>query len=257
VKGHHDLRLVCLLTVICALGSLVTVIGPVRIVFAAPLALALPGYAITAAAFGRRRLGLIEMVPLTVGISLAALVLGSIVLNYTPGGIQGGAWLVLLTLVVLGCCRLAAVRRGDAPPRQLPLHLPRLTARTGVLLGGALAVTAAALTLAQVTLPAGNAYGFTELWLVPTDQTPVVARVGVASEQQHRTAYRLVVTVGDAQPVSRRVVLDPGEKLSLDFSAPPAPKPTPVEANLYLRGEPQQPYRSVSGWVPASGETAP
>jgi uncharacterized membrane protein len=257
MKGHHDLRLVSLLTVICALGSLVTVIGPVRIVFAAPLALVLPGYAIAAAAFGRRRLGLIELVPLTVGISLSALVLGSVVLNYTPGGIRGGTWIALLVLLVLGCCRLAAVRRGPGSSRQLPLQLPRLSGRAAILLVGALALTAAALTLAQTTLPAGSAYGFTELWLVPTDQTPVVARIGVASQQQRRTAYRLVVKVGDAAPVSRKVVLEPAEKLSLDFSAPPTPQPTPVEADLYLRGEPKVPYRSVSGWVPSSGETTP
>ena len=56
------------------------------------------------------------MLALSVGLSLAMLALGSLVLNYVPGGIRACSWAVLLVLVVLAASREAALRRRPRRP---------------------------------------------------------------------------------------------------------------------------------------------
>jgi len=241
------------MTLICAVGSLITPLGAVRIVFAAPLALFLPGYAITTAIFGPRQPRWPEMVPLTFSVSLATITLGGILLNYTPGGIRGLPWALLLTLVILACCRVAAVRRSRLPGARRRLVLPRATPIGAILLVGCLALTAAALILAQRTLRADRALGYTELWMAPRAQTGAVARIGVTSQQQHPTAYRLRIKLGDEQqPVERSFSLDPGQSLTLNLSHPPSTRTVPIEARLFKRHDPSAVYRSIRGWLPAA-----
>src|SRR6187397_103616 len=101
MRGHRDLRLVAAAAIVCAVVALITPLGPVRVVFAAPLALILPGYALTSALFGSNRPEPLQWLALTLGVSLACLALGSLLLNYVPGGIGGLAWAILLVLIVL------------------------------------------------------------------------------------------------------------------------------------------------------------
>lgn len=258
MREQRDLRLVVAATALCAVGSLITPLGAVRIVFAAPLTLFLPGYAITAAVFGPRQPRWPEMVPLTVSISLATIALGGILLNYTPGGIRGLPWTLLLTLVIVACCQVAAVRRSRLPTKRRRLELPRVTPTGAILLVACVALTAAALALAQTTLRAENALGYTELWMVPREQTGVAARIGVTSQQQNPTAYRLEVKFGDRrQKIKRSFELEPGETLNLHFSHPPAAQPVSIKAQLFKRGKPHKVYRSVDGWLPAAKESSP
>jgi hypothetical protein len=254
MRGHRDLRLVAAATAICVFGSLITPLGATRIVFAAPLALFLPGYAITAAVFGSRSLGRLDLVPLSVGISLAALILGSILLNYTPGGLRGVPWALLLLLIVLGGCRVAALRREPAPARQPAISIPKVTPTAAILSAGCVAMAAAALILAQTTLHADRAFGYTELWMSPPDQSGRVARIGVTSEQQHPTNYRLEVQFGDLpQPVVSTFTLAPGESRTLSLKRGPSPQMVPVKATLFKRGHPHTVYRRVDGSLPAAG----
>ncbi len=253
MRRHPDLRLVLAATVVCALVSLITTLGAIRAVFAVPLALVLPGYSITAAVCGRRRLNWAQLIPLTLGVSLATLVLLSIVLNYTPGGIRGLPWVFVLVAVVLGSCRAAAVRRGR-PGRRRQAWKPRWpTPRAALLSVGCLTTVAMALILAQTTLRAGNLYGYSELWLVPTtQQTHPRAVVGVRSEAEHRTSYRLVATLGGGTPLVHEFKLEPGQSRSFEFGYRPGPRTTRVRAELYRRIAPDSVYRRVSGWLPAA-----
>jgi hypothetical protein len=256
LKGHRDLRLVAVATVLCAALSVITPLGAVRIIFAAPLALFLPGYAIAAAASRRRPLGWPELLPLSVGISLAALALGSILLNYTPGGLRGGPWALLLTLVTLGSCWVAALRRPTNRPRRATTVMPKPAPAVAILSAGGVAMAIAALILAQTTLHADGAFGYTQLWMIPPAQSNRAARIGVTSEQQRPTAYRLVATLGDGSPpLNRSFTLSPGESQLLSLEPASSTQAVPVVARLYKRGRPDEVYRQVSGWV-AAGEEA-
>jgi len=261
MRGHRDLRLLLALTVVCAIGSLITPLGAVRVIFAVPLTLVFPGYAIVAAAFASRPLAWPERVPLTLGISLACLALSSLVLNYTPGGIRGLPWVLILVLVVFFCCRSAATRRGRSSrrgrtDRQEADPLPKLGKPrpvTAILAAVALAMVAAALVLAQATFDNNNAAGYTQLWVSPPKPTDTFAQIGVTSEQQQTRGYRLVVEVeGEDSPLVQTFELEPSQthltKVNSDSESPVG-----VEAKLYLRSNPTKVYRRVSTQLNPAG----
>lgn len=248
MREQRDLRLILALTVVCAVGSLITPLGAVRVIFAVPLALILPGYAITAAVFGSHLPAWPERIPLTLGIGLASAALASLVLNYVPGGIQGLPWALLLVLIVLLACISAARRRGRRGRRQPP-SLPSMKPRpvTAVLGIGTVAMVVVALILAQATPENDHASGFTQLWIAPPKPTDVSTRIGITSEQQQTRAYRLVVKVeGEAKPEIETFELEPSQTHLVKIDSGGTGTPAGVEAKLYLRSDPSRVYRRVS-----------
>ena len=249
MRGHRDLRLILALTLVCAVGSLITPLGAVRVIFAVPLALILPGYAIAAAVFGPNLPAWPERIPLTLGISLASAALASLVLNYLPGGIHGFPWTLLLVLIVLLACSSAARRRGRQRGRRQPLSLPSLKPRAiTVVLGiGTVAMVVVALIVAQATPENDRAAGFTQLWIAPPKLTDVSTRIGITSEQQQTRAYRLVVEVeGKAKPEIETFELEPTQTHLVKIDSGGTTPPAGVEAKLYLRSDPSRVYRRVS-----------
>jgi hypothetical protein len=241
---------------LCAVLGLLTPWEAVSLVFAAPLALVLPGYAIVAAAFARRELDGPRYAVLSVALSLAMLALGALVLNYAPGGIRGFSWAVLLVAVVLAACRAAAVRRKGkitAIPRP-QLHLSRIELGLGL---GGLAAVVAALALASATLPASSAVGFTELWVLPVPGSGgSEARIGVRSEEQATTGYDLGIRIGRKGGIVRHSFsLAPGESRVFTVGPPAtlAESTVPVVATLLLDADPRHVYRRVNGSLVALG----
>lgn len=256
MRGHPDLRLLTWGALLCAVAALLAPWGLVSLLFAAPLALAMPGYAIVSAAFARRPLDRPRLAVLSVALSLAVLALGALVLNYAPGGIRGTSWAILLLLVVLGCARAAALRRDGKPAT---LRRPRMRL-SGVELGmgaGALAAFVAALVLSSATLPAKDALGFTELWIVPAPESEgSKARIGVKSEEQQATEFDLGIRIGRDRLVRRSFTLAPGEEEVVGVGRAPGPAGTevPVVATLLLDEDPTTVYRRVRGTLTATGE---
>jgi hypothetical protein len=250
VRGHRDLRLLLALTLLCAAGSLIVPLGAARVIFAVPLALVLPGYAIAAAAFGSRLPAWPARLPLTLGVSLACLALGGLVLNYTPGGIRGLPWALLVSLVVLVACLIAARRRGPPDRKPSPVLRLRPSPASAIVGAGALALVAAALILAQRTVHSDQVFGFTQLWVAPSLPTVSKTQIGVTSEQQRRSGYRLVVEV-DGQPgrLVKNFELEPGQTRTVTVGAGRSTPPIRLKARLYLRGNPHTVYRRVSTWL--------
>jgi hypothetical protein len=135
-------------------------------------------------------------------------------------------------------------------------------AGAGLLLG-ALACVTGALVITFTTSSARHADGYTALWLLPPTQGNAReggARIGVGSEEQERSSYRLRVRVGDRPAeIVREFRLEPGETrvlkvnpmLPLDSAAPPVP----VRAKLFLQSAPEDVYRRVSGWLAEPGRS--
>jgi Protein of unknown function (DUF1616) len=254
MRGHRDLWIVTGLALLCALLAPLLPIDVLSLLFALPLALFLPGYALTAAIFARREIGRAQVWVLSAGLSLAVLALGALLLNYVPSGIGPVSWAVLLLLVVLNGCRVAALRRpgptGDNRARPWPQL--RFTAAGAGLLLGALACTTVALAITFDTHSAPHADGYTAMWLLPptpSDAPAGGARIGVESEQQSRTAYRLQIRIGGrAEEIVRSFSLNPGETRVLKLQ-PRVPSAAPIKAKLFLQSEPGDVYRRVSGWL--------
>ncbi len=258
MRGHDDLEAAVGTAALCALLALVLPFEPLRMLLAAPLALFLPGYAIAAAIFARNRIERRQFLLFSVGLSLAVLALGALVLNYGPGGVRGWSWALLLFLVVLGCCRGAALRRPRGARAPVSWALPRPNVgQTALLAGGGLALVAA-VVLAFTPLAATNATGFTEMWISPLPGDNGV-RVGIGSAERDDSSYRLVVNFGGSREVTRRLELEPGQRQVLalgESAAASSLVPVPVTATLFKEDSPtpNAPFRQVSTWLgPAGG----
>jgi uncharacterized membrane protein len=265
MRGHRDLVIASATAVLCGVVVLCVPLEGVRLAAAVPLSLLLPGYAITAAAFGRRQLQRPQLLLLSVGMSLATLAIGGLVLNYVPGGLRAASWAGLLLLVVLGGCTIAALRRPRPANRDLPGLRPQVQPVDGThVLGTALAGVAAvlavgmALAISWTPVPAKNAVGYTRLWMLPSGgATRAPMRIGVDSEEQHPVAYKLEVQVGRRHtPFSSRLVLRPGQGRVLQLRVRRRPPGSvPVTALLFRRDHPNAVYRRVTGWI--AGAQAP
>jgi hypothetical protein len=260
MRDHGDLEAAVTAAALCAMLTLVLPFEPLRMLLAAPLTLFLPGYAITAAIFARTLIPPRQFLVFSVGLSLAVLALGALLLNYMPGGIRAWSWALLLFLVVLGCCRGAALRRPKRAPAPISWALPRPNgAQAALLAGGGLAIVAA-IALAFTPLSATDATGFTEAWIQPLDKGNGV-RIGVGSAERHDSSYHLVVRFGKGRAVTRQFGLQPGQKEVLIVgdnraAASPTGAAIPVTAILYKEDslEPDHPFRRVSTWLaPARG----
>lgn len=258
MRGHRDLRMVTAAALVCALIAVVVPLEAVRFVVALPLALVFPGYAISAAVFADKPLQRPQVLLLSLGLSLATLALGALALNYVPGGINTVSWAVLVVGVVAGACTAAASRRPGRTEETLLIPGLRIGRRDGGLLlgGGALAAAAVALTL--IPLPAKNAIGYTQLWMLPEAGSGDGVTIGVASQEKNRVKYRLKVKLDDGRsPVTSSLVLEPGERRVLEVPIGDLKPGTavPVTARLF---RPEQPtaYRRVTGWARAPEPTS-
>ncbi len=111
---RKSLDLLCIMLIVAVefilVGAGITN-SPVNVVFGVLLALVLPGYALSAAAFRMRSVRGVERAALTLGISLSVAVLGGLLLDALPGGLQIQSWLFLLGSVTVGAAAVALLRR--------------------------------------------------------------------------------------------------------------------------------------------------
>jgi uncharacterized membrane protein len=254
VRGHRDLKWVCLAAIVAALVAGFVPWELVRLPAALALAIFLPGYAITAAAFGSQRLDpqRLAMLILLCGISL--LCLGGIVLDFLPGGLRTLTWAILLVVVILAASRAAALRRGEPDGPRRAWKRPRLRGVDLVCVALALALATAALVFAYTPLPASKAVGYTALWMLPAKGTAERSvDIGVISAEQERQYYRLEVRTGEGRaPTTYHLALDPGDERVFEMPLESASGRTRVAASLYDSERPHRLYRRVAVRVAGS-----
>jgi hypothetical protein len=133
-----------------------------------------------------------------------------------------------------------------APSDSAPPVSSRIRIRDAALLGLALAVAIAALTLARLGVT-GPAESFTQLWVQGgTGDAPLT--VGIQSHEAGPASYRLDLVVDGEVRSSTDLDLDPGAQKLV-----PAPTLTPgstFEARLALRSNPDVVYRRVLLHIP-------
>jgi hypothetical protein len=253
MKGHKDLRLACMLALASAVLTLILPWGPLCLVLALPLVFFLPGYAVAAAIFARGRIPLRHLLVLSVGLSLAILALGALPLNYLPGGVRAGWWALLLTIVVFGAARAAAIRRPSkraAPQPSSPWGARLNPAKAALFAAGALAIVAA-IVLAFLPVGAKNALGYTQMWIQPLAGAKAGVEIGVGSGEQEEASYRLWVKFGDGEaPQGRYFKLAPGDTHVIRLLTEEQPTESEqIRAALFKQGGPGRAYRRVSTWI--------
>lgn len=246
----HDLPIVVALAAVAVAAALLPAPAVARAAFALPLVLVLPGYALTAAAFRGRALGLAEWVAFSGGLSLAVAALGGFALTWSPAGLQAGSWATLLGGITLaGSAAAWRRRRREAPPIAPRRVAPGLG--QGLLLGLAGLIAAGALGLAATGAAQQETAGFSQLWLLAADRAAAPAvRVGLQSGEPAATRYHLVV-IAEGEVLGDWPALDlaPGERweTAVALSAERADAVT-VEALLYRLDEPARVYRRAQLW---------
>ena len=257
MRGHSDLKWVCIGAIVAALVAALVPWEIVRLLAALPLAIFLPGYAIAAAAFGSEKLDLQRLTMLILLCSLSLLCLGGILLNFLPGGIRTVTWALLLVIVIVAAARAAALRRAK-PESQREWARPRLRRWDLACVLVAIAAVAGALVFAYTPLPASKAVGYTALWMLPGNAAAAPAvKVGVISAEQERQPYRLRVRVGKSgKPTVYRLALDPGEErvFRVPVELARGGSSTRVAASLYDTHHPQKLYRRVTTWIPTESK---
>lgn len=254
MRGHRDLTIASAATVLCALVAALVPVELIRVIAALPLTLYLPGFALVAAIFDGEELAPLKRLTIEVATSLIVLVLAAFVLNIFPFGLTTASWAVLLALIVIVGCLVAARRRGKAPRRAQPLFasVGRPSTRTAVLVAAAILIGAASIALAQTPLPAKHAEGYTALWMLPANADEKALVVGVQSNEQNPASYRLrIETGGGSRSKTYALKLDPGEEKTFEVKAAPrSTGRTHVVASLYRAGEPGRLFRRVTHWLP-------
>lgn len=251
-----DLALVCALALAALALTLLGVSVPaLRLLFGLPLALALPGYALTEALFPRRALGRADRALFTLGLSLSTVILCGFVLNRTPWGLTPDSWAVILSDVVLGASLIAFTRRLLSARAATPEAAsgPRLGLSIGqsALFGLAIAVIAGAALLASSEAAQRPAPDVIQLWMLPADPAdPDALRIGVNSVGSAAGVFRLQIQ-RDGYILREWPALSiaPGQRweqtLALQGSQPGR---GPFEALLYRSEDPNAVYRRVALW---------
>jgi uncharacterized membrane protein len=225
---------------VCVVVALVSVPVAVSTIFAVPLVLVLPGWALLDA-LDARTTGRAQRVVLVPSLSIALAIAVALIVDFVPSGLTQRSWAIGIFVVVAAASVVAAARGTSAIglPRSTALGLRRLDV---VALVVAAAVLTGTVILVRTPLAAKKAQGYTILSLVQGKGSTVV--VGVQSGEQRKTRYRLVV--GSQKHVlyrDRNLVLEPSERTSVRISLPR--RGQPVTATLY-RGKRTVVYRHVA-----------
>ena len=241
-----DLPLVGILTVIAMILVLLDVQLPLlRTLFTLPLAFYFPGYALVAALFPRQSLFVASRLLFALALSIALLGVGGLVLQVTRIGLFSEAWVILLGIVTLLGCLVALLRRAPSTTEQrqpLDLNVAHL-----LMIGAAAVLVLVAFNMAQEGARQQPRSGFTQLWMLPSEQGASQVTVGLRNEEGQALTYRLVIEVG-GQSVGewQSVPLAPGEAWETSALIPLLPGANDtVEALLYRSDAPDAVYRSV------------
>jgi uncharacterized membrane protein len=281
VSSRLDLDLLVIGSVML-LGILLALVtgGPLRAACGLALALLLPGYALTAAAFPRRNdLEPLERLALSFGLSVATAVLVGLGLSYSPWGAKLLPILLSLALFIVAASVTAYYRRRRLPPQErdhLSRHLLRSQLRSywakrrgvsalSALLGMVCAVSVVAIVLNSMLSPSDRG-GFTEFYVLSSTgkagRYPQEAVVGhdvrvtlaLVNNEHEVVAYRVEITV-DAQKVGQigAIALAPGRKWEHRVSVQPTnPGHRQRIDFLLFKGRADKPDRFLRLWIEAT-----
>lgn len=278
-----DILVIIVITIVAV--ALVFVVPPDSVpgrILTLPLVLVLPGYALMASVFPRRSLGAVECLVFSLGLSLVIVVLGGLVLNWTPFGLRASSWSLLLGSITLGACAVALARRRglrtyhaermrsiSALFRTYHAECMRsiwalygllrikgvgLTFHQGLLLGMAVVIICGAIAISNIGAAQQPFPGFTQLWILPAGgaNPKNAVRLGVSNMESTAMEYSLAVNVdGKVVKLWPSIDLKPSEKWEATLMLPQTAHigAVRVEVVLYRTNAPATIYRHVVLWL--------
>jgi hypothetical protein len=229
-------------------------------VLALPYVLVLPGYTFVTAVLPEHQFGTAERLLLSLGLSLVIVILGGLLLNLTPYGLQARSWSALLSGLMVCACVVAYLRqrRVRAPLAARPWV--SVAPRTWLLWGLAAAIAAGSIVVSSISAQQQEAAkGYAVLWMLPANDGAGIeaaaqqgVRIGVQSMWPVTMTYSVDVSVsGQAIYGWESITLKPGERWEARLSVPSS-KGTGrerVDAVLHLSTAPSAAYRHVVLWL--------
>ena len=256
MRGHGDLRAIVAASALCAV---LAVLLPLDLLQSALRAAPRP--LLPRLRDRRRRLrprhpiDRAKLLLLGVGLSLAVLALGGLVLNYVPGGMRSGSWALLLWLVVLAACRAAALRRapatgdGDRAAAPAPRRARSRAARRAPCCSARRRSSSPSRRCRPSTRSATPSSGSNPSAggrrrppgsaSAATSSEPTSYFLRVRFGPNGRTTIRRLRTASPARAASSASTTKPRRRIA----------PVPVHAALFRSDEPYRAYRRVSTWV--------
>lgn len=224
---------------------LLTLLGQesARALLAFAAVVALPGYLLSAAFAPSSTSGVPERLLQIFGIGLATPVLAFLITAILPPQMDRRAWIVLpLCAVVVGL--LVLRRRGaDDTPRQAPNAIRPASL---LVLGLALAIAAAAVTVAESAPLVPQGPGFTQLWSIAASEGSTLS-IGVENHEGASTTYRVEVAIeGDVLAAWPNERLSAGARWERLVAIPRQELGKRISVALYLPGS-SVPYRET--WI--------
>lgn len=188
---------------------------PLQAAVALPLCLYLPGSQLRRALLPQTGAESVADDVLTaLGLSLALLAVGGILLNLFSVGAHPATWLVYLTFVTLGSEFKACARKGSGVPQIGKLAIGSLFKwfPVGLMLSS---VLSAAILISVSGAERQQFSGFAQLWLIPT--SPGAYQIGVANHTGHADAYLIRLRVGARLVRAWHIILPSGRSWSGDI----------------------------------------
>jgi uncharacterized membrane protein len=216
-----------------------------------PFVLFLPGYALSAALLPDGRMGLVERLALSLGLSVAVAAIGGLLLNLVPSGLTASSWRFLLLGVTLVASGYAFWRRQhDRIPGPGAL-VTQISVREAALLSSAALLIGLALGLGATGVnPLGRSARadtpFTQLWAIPSQNgQQTVVHLGLHNYEGKRIAYRVTLET-DNRVLAEwpQVTLEDGDSWQAQATLPATLSGQEVSANAYRAGD-TAPYRHV------------
>jgi len=217
--------------------------GPLATAALLPLALVLPGYALTALLFPPQTIDRDLRIVMVATLSIGATALSGVILQVFVDLSRGVVVASLATLTIVAAVRASRGRDRRREGPVLPRALPHLPATTLVAMAAAVAICGIAVAIATAGAERQlNASHFTALWLVPQgalktppNGPPVI--VGVSNQEGRETGYRLSVRRGSSAVGVWRLRLAAGDEWEATLAASELSGAGPLVARLDRAGE--------------------
>jgi uncharacterized membrane protein len=251
---HHkniDLLLIMgiiMINVICSMFSYhVPVVGILPVL---PLIFGLPGYSLTQVLTYKRPLEASHTLVFSLGLSLSIDVLSGFILNLLPVGLQATSWVLFLGLLTAVFSLLAVYLRcgiQETYTQSLRLHF---TIQECILFGLSTVIMIISVIYSVEGVVQQPHPGFTQLWLLPSNQpnNSCVVQLGVHSFERTSIKYFVAVSMNGTQINPKSFIsLAPGQEW--EKSVPIALKignGVLIQARLYRLDRPNTVYRTAS-----------
>jgi uncharacterized membrane protein len=222
---------------------------PLKYALPLPLLLFIPGYCLVAALFPEEGvIDLLERLGLSIGISVAIVILIGLGLNFTPWGIQLGPVIIFISLFTIIMILIAHYRRARVPvEKRLKIQVftiagdirkeifPEGENRSDRFLSWGLAsvVTIAIITTAFVILAPQNGERFSEFYILSEKNTlsdypdhivpgkDYTLFIGVGNQEQRNVTYTIetwiLQTESDPTNTSHILSMDPQQKMTVSL----------------------------------------